>query len=180
MPTSYWKQIPDVIDAVLALRPVRNVLELGIGCGKYGVLLREYLDVWDHYFEPWGAHHTTIEGVEICEQYRCAAWGAYDAVLVQDVFTALAGYASQSVDVVLLVDVLEHFEREDGLRLLAECARVGRDVVVALPTNPGPTVEVWDNPHEIHRATYTPADFDEFGTVIVHRQDDATVVTITY
>lgn len=178
MPTSYWRQIPDVIEAVLAERPITNVLELGIGCGKYGVLLREYLDVWDHYFEPWGSHHTTIEGVEIFETYRCAAWGAYDAVLVTDAMTALAGYGNRAVSVVLLVDMLEHFDHDDGMRLLAECVRVGKAVVIGVPTDPGDTVEVWGNPREIHRARYTPKDFMRFGKVTIHRRDDATVATI--
>jgi hypothetical protein len=178
MPTSVYKQIPDVIDAVLAVKPA-SVLEIGIGCGKYGVLLREYLDVWDHYLEPWGQRHTRIDGIEIHEQYRGAAWGAYDLVRVGDARTIISGMADCEYGCVLIVDVLEHFEREDGLALLREMKRVAADgVVIALPSAPGPTIEVWDNPHEIHRAQYTAEDFASVGAVEIRRHDDALVVIV--
>lgn len=178
MPTSVYKQIPDVIDAVLAVKPA-SVLEIGIGCGKYGVLLREYLDVWDHYLEPWGQRHTRIDGIEIHEQYRGTAWGAYDGILLGDARDFLKVITDNEYECVLIVDVLEHFEREDGLALLREMKRVAaKGLVIALPSAPGATIEVWNNPHEIHRARYTCEDFATVGTVEVRRNDDALVVIV--
>lgn len=178
MPTSACKQIPDVIDAVLDVAP-DSVLEIGIGCGKYGVLLREYLDVWDHYLEPWGNRHTRIDGIEIHDQYRGAAWGVYDTVIIGDARDVIRGIRTDEYDAVVMVDVLEHFGREDGLALLREMKRVAaRGMVIALPSNPGATIEVWNNPHEIHRARYTWEDFAEVGMTEVRRDDDALVVIV--
>src|SRR5271163_3876407 len=44
MPTSQKDQIPHIISVVQQVRPA-SVLDLGLGFGKYGFLLREYLDV---------------------------------------------------------------------------------------------------------------------------------------
>ncbi len=44
MPTSDLHNIAPVISVMSRLNP-RSVLDIGCGFGKYGVLLREYLDV---------------------------------------------------------------------------------------------------------------------------------------
>ena len=62
MPTSYFEAIPDLIAAVKAESP-ESVLDVGIGFGKYGLLLREVLDVAALRYrrEDW---HVRIDGVE--------------------------------------------------------------------------------------------------------------------
>ena len=51
-----------------ALQP-RSILDVGCGFGKYGMLLREYLDVWHERYdkERW---QVRIVGIEAFEQYR--------------------------------------------------------------------------------------------------------------
>ena len=176
MPTSHYTQIPAVIQAIIETKP-STLLEIGIGCGKWGILAREYLDVWDRYLEPWGSHHTTIVGIEIHRQYADSpGWAAYDAIHLGDARDIVPTIGT--FDCALMVDVLEHFEHEDGEALLRTLLEHCGSVIVAIPAGFFPTIEVWDNPHEIHRAGWTVAEFETLGSVTVYRNEDSLVVRI--
>ena len=51
MPTSDMHNIVPILTIMQHLQP-RSVLDIGCGFGKYGVLLREYLDIWHERLEP--------------------------------------------------------------------------------------------------------------------------------
>jgi hypothetical protein len=180
MPTSCPKQIPSVLQALLDIKPApRTLLDVGFGCGKYGVLAREYLTVWDHYFEPWGSVPLRLTGIEIHEQYVGAiARATYDEIRVGnalEVVPTLGRY-----DACLLIDTLEHFSHEDGGRLLSLLAERSKRTIVAIPAIFRPTLKVWDNPHEVHQCTWTPEELTAYGIVQVFRHDAALVVRIDH
>lgn len=64
MPTSDHHNINSILSVVTALRPKR-ILDVGCGFGKYGVLMREYLDVWDERLNPadWRIHLEELRAV---------------------------------------------------------------------------------------------------------------------
>ena len=66
MPTSVPYGVPIIAGAARQLRP-KSVLDVGIGFGKYGMLFREYLDIWDMEcvadYDP-AAWKTRIDGIE--------------------------------------------------------------------------------------------------------------------
>lgn len=162
MPTSYYKQIPAIIEAAIAINP-STVLEIGIGCGKYGALLREYLTVWDHYFEPWGSVSITVDGIEIHELYASSpAWACYDSVAIGDA-RVLVPVLARRYDMALMVDVLEHFELDEGAALIGAILDHADSLLVGLPATFMPTVEVWNNPHEIHRSGWTADEITALG-----------------
>lgn len=178
MPTSHYTQIPAVIEALIDAHP-SSLLEVGIGCGKWGVLAREYLEVWDHYAEPWGARHTHITGIELHDLYSDSpAWAAYDNVLIGDARDIVP--TLNDVDCALLVDVLEHFSHEEGERLLKMLLDKAPSVIIAIPTTFFPTIEVWDNPHEIHHCAWTLDEFRTLGDVRVYRDADSLVLTLSW
>lgn len=172
MPTSHYKQIPTIIEAAIALSP-RSIIEIGIGCGKYGALLREYLTVWDHYFEPWGSVPLLIDGIEIHELYASSpAWACYDNVIVGDA-RAIAPVLEGHYDMALMIDVLEHFELPHSAALIGAILDHVDALLIGLPATFIPTVEVWDNPHEIHRSGWTAEDITALGyqVELVHDGD---------
>lgn len=168
MPTSHYTQIPAIIEAAITLNP-SSILEIGVGCGKYGALLREYLTVWGHYFEPWGSVPLVIDGIEIHPLYADSpAWACYDSVVVADARTAPL---NRHYDMALMVDVLEHFKPAEGLGLLDRLLDHADAVLVGVPGGFFPTVEVWDNPHEIHRSGWTAEDMPDFDVEVLHDCD---------
>lgn len=49
MPTSQPENLTPVCQKILELAPnVQSALDIGVGIGKWGVLLREYLEVFPH------------------------------------------------------------------------------------------------------------------------------------
>lgn len=177
MPTSHFKQIPDIVAAAIEINP-KSILEIGIGCGKYGALLREYLTVWDHYFEPFDMQRVRIDGIEIHDMYSSApAWSCYNHIFLGDIRDFIL--VDKHYDMVLMVDVLEHFEVADGIGLLHRLLKHANCLLVALPASFFPTVEVWGNPHEIHKAEYPPALLEAEGFVVeVKRADDSSVMVV--
>jgi hypothetical protein len=77
-------------------------------------------------------------------------------------------FAPHSYDCVIALDVIEHFEKEDGLRLLDAMERIARKKVVVFTPNgfvaqpPTP-----DNPHQLHRSGWTVAEMRARGYEVV-------------
>jgi SAM-dependent methyltransferase len=84
----------------------------------------------------------------------------------------LAGIGSRfeprSYDCVVALDVIEHFEKADGLRLLEAMERIARKKVVLYTPNgflaqpPTP-----DNPHQLHRSGWTVSEMRARGYEVV-------------
>lgn len=147
MPTSEAAQIPYVCEAMRRLDPV-SIIDVGCGYGKYGVLAREYCDRL-----KW------IDAVDV----RPPRYKVYDRFSETDIRTAC--FCTESYDLALLLDVIEHLEYDEGLRLLATLTRGARRVLVTTPLG-FRRQEVEGMPHETHRSGWWPWSFKGF---TVHR-----------
>jgi len=130
MPTSDHRQIISVLDHVLAISP-KTILEIGIGFGKWGVLCREYLDIWNGRYEKetWA---TKLYGIEIFEKYHNPIWDyVYDEIIIGDVLENIEKFSN--VDLIIMADVIEHLEKESGLKLIEKCVNVAKKVLITTP-----------------------------------------------
>jgi hypothetical protein len=158
MPLSDVWHVPAVMHFVRAVAPMR-VLDVGIGMGNFGLLVRQYGDVSNERLsrEQWKLR---IDGIELFEPYRNPVWAyAYDQVLMGDarqIVPTLSGY-----DLVLLNDVLEHFERSDARELIRDCLRAGRVVLATTPNCDYPQGAWGGNEAETHRCLITADDFED-------------------
>lgn len=80
------------------------------------------------------AGYVNIHGVDISEESVVTAHAFHiQNVELGDIFTYLGGLSDNSIDVILCIDVLEHFTREEGIKLLLEIRRVlkpdGRTII---------------------------------------------------
>lgn len=96
------------------------VLDVGCGYGKYGVLLREYLD-------PTPQVHGVEMWVPYVGDHRLA--GIYDMLMVGDALELPADKLAQ-YDMVMMGDVIEHMEKDAALQFLSRCTGW---VVIATP-----------------------------------------------
>ena len=161
MPTSNLHQISDVVELIVAADP-QSILDVGVGFGKYGVLAREYLELLDGR-AIYGDWRRRIDGVEIFPDYLTGLHETvYDQVIVGDAAEILPGLGEQSYDLVLLIDVIEHFDRPTGNEILRQSLRVGRNVIVSTPLGFF-TQEGFDNPHEQHRSRWSRRDLKSTG-----------------
>jgi hypothetical protein len=66
-----------------------------------------------------------------------------------------------SVDIIVMIDVLEHLRKEEARRLWMKMARVARDrIVVWLPFGDCPQDALDGNPYQRHQSTWVPSDFE--------------------
>jgi SAM-dependent methyltransferase len=171
MPTSPWSNIPAIFEIVMTLhpRPCR-VLDVGIGYGKFGFLCKEYIGFWN---SPDKRQPVSVDGIEAFPSYvSCLQREIYDQIFIGDAREILPQLSGDSYDLVILIDVLEHFERADAVRVLAECQRVGKVVVVSTPRRFWPQQASWGNPFECHRSLWRRTDLLSLGAVHVRKGEN--------
>lgn len=145
------------------LRP-RSVLDIGIGFGKYGVLAREYLEFWLEH-KPYEERKIRIDGMEAFPQYVNAGHRYYyDEIFTGNALDRLPSLGSY--DLILLIDVLEHFTEKEGLDLLSQCTSKGKHVLVSTPLDIGDQGAVFGNEYERHRFQWTRRHFRRFPHVV--------------
>ena len=143
----------------------KKVMELGVGFGKIGCLLRETLDAVAGRCRPdqW---QTVINGVEGFEQYRNPCWHLYSSVVIADfrkMYEEVRGYG-----LVLMVDSLEHVKREEANALLDFLVAHNSNVLVSVPLGEYPQGVCHGNVLEAHRSTWTIQDFERFQHRVLH------------
>ena len=127
---------------------------LDLGCGRGDVLAQAGV-----------LTSSRVSGVDGYEpSLKAAKEAGYADVTKSDVMSYLAEQESGSVDVVIALDVVEHFMKKAGLELILEATRVARYKVIFMTPNgfqyqaPAP-----DNPFQEHLSGWTPKEFYELG-----------------
>jgi len=160
MPTSWYQATSVLLEKIMMERP-SSVLDVGVGFGKYGVLLREALDIpYERYDKrQWAAR---IDGIEAFRGYRNPLHEyVYDNVTYKPVSECLDGLGIY--DVVLMIDILEHFTKEQGMELLERLLiHTRKALIISTPINPEPQEEYIGNSFEAHLSRWTPVDFARF------------------
>jgi SAM-dependent methyltransferase len=158
MPVGSYAAVPPLVQGLLEQRP-GSVLDLGIGFGGGGTLVREWLDQG---VRPW---KTMLVGVEAWPEYRNPVWELYNVIYAQPIERFLA-VSQQRFDCVLLCDVLEHFEKAAGQRVLGAVQRQvapGGRLIVTTPVRFFPQGAVNGNRRERHRALWTAEELAACG-----------------
>lgn len=162
MPTSDPSCMTEVCKTIIKLRP-KTALDLGSGFGKYGVLLREYMDVWfgRPFPRTWEAR---IDAVELWRPYITPLYEAvYDNIFVEDIrdFVSKPPEGALPVyDLCYFGDVIEHFPKEEGLDILRRIP--AKHVLLQTPnfdTNPNRPA-LYGNEAELHLSRFYASDFE--------------------
>ncbi len=156
MPTSQPRSLALIHTIIQMLKPKR-IIDLGIGHGKTGVILRETMDImWGRYLKKdW---LTDIYGVEGCSFYANALWEyVYTDTVISD---ALVGLNTlPDVDLILSLDIWEHFDKEYATDVLDKCLKKSSYLMISTPKKPLPQGDVFGNPYERHKTVWSPIDF---------------------
>lgn len=138
----------------------KRVVDIGVGFGRWGMILREFGEVWFSRVLPeqW---EIDIEGIEafegsIVDYHR----QFYNRIHVGDALEVLPGLDGDWT-LAILGDVLEHFYKSDGERLLSDLVERSDYVLVNLPLGEDwPQEDMYENPYEEHKAVWELSDFD--------------------
>lgn len=162
MPIGCLSCVPHVAARLSERRP-RSVLDLGIGMGFYGAVVRQWLD---NGIQPWTTH---LVGVEGWEAYRNPLWLLYDEIHVQPIEVFLRRQTG-SFDAVLLMDVIEHFDRTEGEKVITEIIDSLSPSGVFLLATPAVWMEqgaAYGNEFERHRSLWKPTDLSALGFSVI-------------
>jgi len=177
MPVSGYTNIGPIMNAVRSIHkrsPIRSVLDIGIGFGKYGFLLREFLDIRVNRYDrdSWQAR---IDGVEI--------WGAYVNKLHKYIYdriyigSVMKFSINRTYDLVIMSEVIEHLSKDEGTKLLNNLS-FNLALVITTPQcfTPGAN-KGWKNPYEKHLCLWTVDDLRSIFPNLVPLTKTAFLVT---
>ena len=158
MPTSPFGHIETFIGFLMESRP-RSILDIGLGNGKLGFLARDCLDVMLN--EAYHRSHwkVRIDGIEAYPDYiQDHQRAIYDTIHIGDAFDVIDRL--ETYDMIILGDVLEHFEKDRAWEFFDKCIRhAEHHLAVFIPL--GKTWKqpaIYGNPYETHRSSWF---FDE-------------------
>lgn len=155
MPTGHFGHISLVVQILMKVEP-KSILDIGIGYGKYGMLAREYLD-----YAHFKKREIVIDGIEGFGEYiQEGQRFYYDHIFVGDARVLLPTLAQY--DMILLLDTLEHFTRDDGLKILKACQSKAKYILVGTPHDIGMQGAVYGNEFERHRFQWRKEDLLAF------------------
>jgi SAM-dependent methyltransferase len=129
---------------------------LDIGCGRYSAL-SQVIKTQNFY----------AIGLDIFEPHVRASnrRGIYQGVICGDV-RALP-IKDKQFDLVILLEVLEHLDKEDGQKALSELERVSREaILLTTPIGKCPHHDYYGNPYEEHRSVWSLEELKASGFVI--------------
>lgn len=174
MPTSQHYQIPKLLDIIIDLDPM-SLLDIGVGFGKYGFLAREYLELWDG-SEDYTHFKRRIDGIEVYPTYLTPVHDyIYNNIYIGNALEVVPTLRKH-YDLVMIIDVLEHFEKDEGTKLLKQLIHKGKGVLVSVPKDIGDQGEVFGNVHETHHAEWNRADFKAIAPCFFLEDTTSTIV----
>ena len=173
MPSSYPENIPAIIQAIAKLKP-KSVLDIGIGRGKYGFLIREYFPptkekekIYDDSASPiksMGCEEIlTVDGVEVFEPYITDLQKKiYNQIFIGNVLE-MDIEKWEPHDLYLLIDVIEHWERKKTMELIEKLIKKG-NILISTPRSYTPQRASYGNKWEEHLTEYEghPWTADDF------------------
>jgi hypothetical protein len=181
MPSSRPNTIPTVIHLVRQINP-KSILDVGVGFGKWGHLFREYTDINEAENDParyqrrkW---RVRIDGIE--------GYAAYLTPMHRYLYNHLhIGNASALLkklpqyDLIFLGDIIEHFEKSAGIRLLGDALKkANKAVIVTTPRFETGQTDLCGNELERHRSLWSAKDFTPFHRAMVKIIDRATLLAV--
>ena len=164
MPSSRPAIISLICEIILGYQP-KSIADLGMGFGKIGVLAREYTDIWNGRYDAklW---ETRIDGVEGFKNY-IQPW---HNEIYTNIYPCLIEEFKPEItyDLILLIDVLEHFEKPTGKKVLDMIIRNSKSAIIATPQHVLEQGAVNGNQLEIHRSQWLYDDLQTFGKVFLY------------
>jgi hypothetical protein len=159
MPSSHYFQLNEIVD-LISLTDPQKLLDIGVGFGKYGFLAREYLELWKDggNYKIW---ERQIDGIEAFEPYITPVHRfIYNDIFIGNALDILPALKDK-YDLILMIDVFEHFTYHDGLRLLMECRKKSRNILISVPISMSAQEVVYGNEFETHKYPWKKTDFKD-------------------
>ena len=112
-----------------------------------------------------------IDAVEAFEEYITPVHKfVYNKVYVEDVFNIIDNL-ELNYDLVLLIDVLEHFDKEKGALLVRKILTGNGGIIISTPKKFINQINAFANEYEMHRSQWEQAELSLFGSSLFLKDD---------
>lgn len=175
MPTSNPKIITPIIEYISKNAP-ESVLDVGIGFGKWGALIREYTDVLNYRFfkDEW---IVLIHGIEIFEKYKNPNWNHYNQIFIDDA-CEIMHHVNPFYELIIFTDCIEHIEKSKALALLSELAKKTPTLIVSYCNDHQDAIK--GNEHEEHISKWEVSDFAQYGVLnVLYEENNQAVICVS-
>ncbi|MDO9478143.1 MAG: class I SAM-dependent methyltransferase [Pseudohongiella sp.] len=174
MPFSQSSQLSSIVGFLETSQP-KSILDVGTGFGQYGFLARTNIEHFN-LFEVNGAiarkrerseWNIVIDGIEAFKDYITPVHEyAYNNIFIGNAMDVLPTL-TQRYDIVLAIDILEHFDKDEGRQFIELLKHVCSGSV--LVSTPKEFIEqhIEANPYEDHRSCWSLADLQACGFTAV-------------
>jgi hypothetical protein len=159
--TSNWQNISYNLTLVKKINP-HKILDVGVGFGRWGILFREILEIWDeeNYSGKWNRQ---IDGVEIFEGYLKEYHRIFYTNIYRMDIRDFINISNQKYDLINCGDVIEHLDKTDGIELIKCFLERTKYLLINLPLGSSWEQEMKnDNPYEKHLSGWSKDDFYEY------------------
>lgn len=161
MPTSQHFQISKIIDLIIKLNP-HSILDIGVGFGKYGMLCREYLELWNNR-QAYKKFFRRIDGIEAFKDYITPLHEyIYDNIYLGDALEIIEKI-NFKYDLVIVIDVLEHFNKNSGKLLIEKIFKKSNGLLISTPKIFALQKDSFNNIYEIHRSSWSKKALERIG-----------------
>lgn len=169
MPTSHYEHIPLLCEKLLKLNQKesevpKRILDIGIGFGRNGMLVREFCEVHDRLRVSEARWRNILEGVEAYVPY-IQSWTEdfYDKIYQGDILRVWDDIDGE-YDFVIMTDVLTNLPKDKGFQLLSKLKERCTNGFITVRQAPSPRHV--RNPHEKIQSRYTLRELKPYGEVV--------------
>jgi len=180
MLASFPVNIVPILEIIVEQNPKR-ILDIGTAFGKFGLLAREaILSVRAEGENLRPEDDLTIDCVEMAKYFQKQP---YHEVLYQNHYHVDARTIDWTkmpkYDTVLLIDVIEHWTKEEGMRVIVDIKKnTGAKIIISTPRN----TEMYEHPIygkdcPTHKSQWLPMDFYKLKTFA---EDKSTIASYIF
>jgi 2-polyprenyl-3-methyl-5-hydroxy-6-metoxy-1,4-benzoquinol methylase len=175
MPTSHPNQLNEITKLIMLTNP-KTILDVGVGFGTYGFLSREYLELWDgrEKYHDW---QRQIDGIEVFKDYITPTHEYnYNRIYIGEATKVLP--LKTKYDLILLIDILEHFDYKKGLDLLEKCKKCAKNIIISTPLYIGTQSPSFGNTFETHKFQWKKKHFSNISKKFFLPNTDSLIIYI--
>ena len=157
-------QLNENYKKIISLIPKDSTV-LDLGCGRGNPFI--------------GSNFSLLVGVDLFK--KKFHMPEHDLVLYYDIKNIDSLVSENSFDTIVLIDTIEHLKKEEGIKLLKDCEKIGKKKVIVFTPNiwtenqePTRNSEMWSykNPYNLHKSLWKIKDFTDLGYSIIPCQKE--------